>query len=261
MIALIDLDSILYTAVYKIVSISDIRKAINDLGKEKAKQWLLQTVYNEGINRCENQLLKLQNYIQEVFFQEITSYELYITTDTNSFRKKLSPSYKSNRKKNKYVWLLREHYRHNDAFCSNTHEADDLIASRAAELGKGNYIVVSIDKDLKQIGGYYWSYYKIKSKDAYGNFIENDYGSHESEYKQKTIDFIGEKEANSFFWKQVLTGDAGDCIKGLKGIGAKRAEKILSQGTNNFIRVARAYIEKEQKHNFWTAYRLLKLGA
>ena len=260
MIALIDLDSILYTAVYKIVSISDMKEAIKKLGKEKAKQWLLETVYNEGINRCENQLLKMQNYIQEVFFQEISSYELYITTDTNSFRKKLSPTYKSNRKKNKYVWLLREHYRHNGAYCSNTHEADDLIADRALKLGKGNYIVVSIDKDLKQIGGYYWSYYKVKSKDAHGNFIENEYGFHESEYKQKTIEFISNNEADSFFWKQLLTGDAGDCIKGLRGIGAKTAEKILAKGTNNFIRVARSYIEKGQKNNFRTAYKLLKLG-
>lgn len=83
MIALIDLDSKLYSAVYKIVSIRQMREAIETLGKENAKQWLLEEVYNEGLNRLENDLLKTQEYLQSIFF-EISEWELYITTCTKN---------------------------------------------------------------------------------------------------------------------------------------------------------------------------------
>lgn len=261
MIALIDFDSLLYKAVYKVASISEMREAITKFGKESAKQWLKEEVYNEGINRVENQLLQIQNHLSDIFFEEITSYELYITTCANSFRKQLSNEYKSNRKRNDYVWLLREHYRYNDAFCSDTHEADDLIADRSKELGLGNYIIISIDKDLKQIGGYYWSYYKIKSKDSFGNYIENEHGNYETEYKQKSVEFISEEKADRLFWLQMLTGDTSDNIKGLKRVGEKTAIKILTDNYSNFISVAREYIKRNQKSDFWVNYKLLKLGS
>jgi len=162
MTALIDLDSLLYKAVYKIVTISEMREALSKFGKEGARQWMMEEVYNEGINRCENELLKTQEYLQSIFFEEITSFELFITTCTKSFRKSLRSDYKANRKRNDYVWMLRDHYMINGAHHSDTHEADDLIADRAKELGIYDCIIVSMDKDLKQIGGYYWSYYKIR---------------------------------------------------------------------------------------------------
>jgi len=259
MIALIDFDSILYESVYKIVSISQMREAITKHGKEGAKQWILEEVYNEGINRAENQLLKMQNYLNDIFFEDITAYELFITTCENSFRKSISTSYKSNRKRNKYVWLLREHYRYNGGLNHRELEADDLIASRAKEIGIGKYIIVSIDKDLKQIGGYFWSYYKIKSRDMQGNLIPNEFGFYEREYKQKEVVFISAKEAEFLFWKQMLMGDASDNIKGLHRVGEKTAEKILKDFTNPFIRVAREYIKREQKQDFKINYQLLKL--
>ena len=60
MIGLIDLDSLLYTAVYRVVSISQMRDALKKYGKAGARQWLYEEVYNEGINRCENQMLQIQ---------------------------------------------------------------------------------------------------------------------------------------------------------------------------------------------------------
>ena len=261
MICLIDFDSLLYTAVYRIVSFKQLREALEKYGKEGARQWMLEEVYNEGINRAENQLLHMQNYLKEIFFEDIESYELYITTCTKSFRKELGHEYKANRKPNKYVWLLREHYRNNGALNSDVYEADDLIADRAKELGKGNFIVVSIDKDLKQIPGYYWSYYKVKSKDHEGNLIINEYGFAESEYRQKTVTYITPKESRDMFWKQVLQGDPGDNIKGLHRVGPKTAEKIIAVDKNPFIRTAREYITRNQKNDFWFTYHLIKLGS
>lgn len=260
MTALIDLDSILYKAVYRVVSVHQMREALTELkDKEKARQWLREEVYNEGINRCENEILKMLNYLGEIFPFEISSNELFITTCEKSFRKNLSKTYKSNRKKNDYVWMLREHYRFNGAKFSSTLEADDLISIRAKELGIGNYVILSMDKDLKQIGGYFWSYYSQKSKDFYGNEIVNEYGFSEIEYKQKEVEFIDKETADKLFWAQMLMGDSSDNIQGLKGIGVKTAEKILKDAKNNFISVARQYLTKSTKKEFRTNYKLLKL--
>lgn len=260
MTALIDLDSILYKAVYKIVSYKQLKEALKKFGKDGARQWMMEEVYNEGINRCENELLKIQNHLQSIFFEDITVFELFITTCENSFRKELDSTYKANRKRNPYVWLLREHYRHNNTFNSDTHEADDLIATRAKEIGIGKYIIVSIDKDLKQIGGYFWSYYKQREKDSYGNYIINELGFYESSYKQKLVEFITEKEANKLFWTQMLMGDSTDNIKALHRVGLKTAEKIINKATVLWFAVAREYIKRNQKEDFYTTYKLLKLG-
>ena len=260
MIALIDLDFALYTSVHKIVSISEMRNAIALHGKEGAKQWLLSEVYDKGINRVEERILEIREHLEDVVFAEITEVELYITTNKNCFRKKLSPSYKAKRKRNNYVWLLRSHYMINDAKYSDTLEADDLVAIRARELGVKNCIVVSPDKDLKTIGGFYWSYYKQKSKDPFGDKIINEFGYAETEFKQKDPIFISEKEASFLFWKQMLMGDTSDNIKGLHRIGEKTAQKILKDKQNLFIATARKYIEKDQKKDFWINYKLLKLG-
>lgn len=260
MVGLIDLDSLLYTAVYRIVSFKQIREALAKYGKEGARQWLYEEVYNEGINRCENQMLQIQNHLENIFFDEIKSFEVFITTCTNSFRKEIYPEYKAQRKRNNYVWLLREHYRNNGAHHSDILEADDLMAERAKELGIGNFITISIDKDLKQLGGYYWSYYKTRSKDMQGNFIENEYGDFEKEYKQKTVDFISKDMADLLFWEQMLMGDASDNIKGINGIGPVKASKLLSEANNRFICVAREYLKRDQKNDFWMTFKLLKLG-
>lgn len=260
MVALIDLDSILYKAVYRVVSIREMRTTLElNENKDMAKQWLKEEVYNEGINRCENEILKILNYVDELLPFPISSNELFITTCEKSFRKNLCKTYKSNRKRNDYVWLLREHYRHNGAKCSNTLEADDLISIRAKELGVGNYIIISPDKDLKQIGGHFWSYYSIKSYDFCDEPILNEFGVHVSEYKQKEVEFIDEETAQTLFWKQMLMGDASDNISGLRGIGEKTAEKILAKSKNKFITTARQYLTKSTKKEFRTNYKLLKL--
>jgi 5'-3' exonuclease len=280
MTGLIDLDSILYLSVYKVVSFSQIREAYNQLeSKEQVRQWLMEQVYSEAINRCENELLKMQNHLSEIFFEEITSWELYITTCTKSFRKDISTKYKAKRKRNNYVWMIREHYKFNGAFFSETHEADDLIARRAVELGRDKCMVISIDKDLKQIGGWLWNYTKTYEVDGYGDRIVNEFGFYSRIFKNNEVEWITQKEANYFFWCQMLGGDSGDGITGIEAInqekkleikkdygilvhcrvGVKTAEKILYSSTNNFITVARQYILRDQKQGFKDNYKLLKL--
>lgn len=259
MILLLDFDSILYHSVYKIVSIEQMKDAIRNYGKIAAKQWLLETVYNEGVERCEKEIESIKLHLSNIFFEDITEVELFITTCRNSHRKKLAPSYKSNRKANKYVWLLREHFSNNGAFGHDTREADDLIAERAKEIGLGNYLVCSIDKDLKQIGGHYWSYYRQKVKDENGNEVINDFGFPQREFKQEFVEFITKEEAERMFWIQMLMGDAGDGVAGLKRVGPKTAEKILNGAKILWRTVAREYISRGVKDEFKINYTLLKL--
>ena len=263
MILLIDFDSILYQCTYKIVSFSQMRDAIEKYDKDGAKEWLLSEVINEGTNRCENRLLQIQNYLSEImpFGQEITGIELFITSCSKSFRKELEPSYKANRKRNKYVDYIRQDYIMNGFVKhSETLEADDLISIRANEIGIGKCVVVSMDKDLKQIGGYYWSYYQQKWKNHLGEFEQDpETGIYIKEYKQKEIELISERKANYLLWKQMLTGDTSDNIKGLYRIGEVKAKKILENTKCYWVRVAREYIARNQKKEFKINYQLLKL--
>lgn len=259
MVALIDFDSIIYNSVYKVVSFSEIRNYLTIFSKEEARMCLNKDVYERSIERCENQIENIQNYLSQIFLDEITSTELFITTCSKSFRKELSKDYKLKRKKNKYVWMIREHYKFNDAFFSETLEADDLISIRANELGKDNCIVVSIDKDLKQIGGWYWSYYRSKIKDENNEFVLDENENIQTEYKQKEVLWIDEKQADLFLYTQMLTGDPGDGIKGLTRVGIKTAEKILADSDNLWIKTAREYIKRNQKEDFYINYQLLKL--
>lgn len=260
MIGLIDFDSVLYRAVYRIVSFSQMREAIELYGKEEAKNWLLQEVYNEGLNRAENMLLTMQTDLQLMFDKEVLSWELYITTCSKSFRKALTTDYKKKRKKNSYVWLLREHYKMNGALNSETLEADDLMADRSVELGLGNSIILSIDKDLKTVSGYYWSYYRIRSRDINKDYIINEFGNYETEYKQKEVMFISEDDAQLNLYTQMIKGDTADNISGIKGIGAVGAKKILETAKNKFIATAREYIKRDLKDEFRINLKLLKLG-
>jgi len=295
MVGLIDFDSILYKSVYRVVSYSQIKTALIKYGKEDAKLWLNQTVLEESINRTENIMLEIQEYLQSIFDKEITCWETYITTCSKNFRKKISKDYKKNRKKNNYVWMIRNYYMNNGSFYSNTLEADDLIADRVEELGRENCVIISIDKDMKTVGGYYWSYMKGKLKDENGKYLvvnpetgeiidlsqdnyklvrdENkNYNVYCSEeivaenvvfqkgYLHNKVQFITKEEAELNFYSQMLIGDTSDNIKGIEGIGMVRAKRLLESSKNLFISTAREYIKRGLKKQFITNRELLKIG-
>ena len=93
---------------------------------------------------------------------------------------------------------------------SSQYEADDAISWFGWDCyTKGESCVIAgVDKDLNQIPGNHY-----------------DYGNGRSYH-------VGEEAANRFFFQQLLTGDTADNIPGIKGIGVKRANTILSKGAN-----------------------------
>jgi len=134
-------------------------------------------------------------------------FEVYLTSDS-LFRDDISPLYKKSREgiarpenlKGSKEWLEKTH----NAMTIPGYEADDLLAMQATDLGPTDCVIVSLDKDLKQIRGEHYDF----SKDTY-----------------VTID---EHEARQNFWTQALVGDSTDDIPGIAGVGPVTAKKILS---------------------------------
>jgi DNA polymerase I len=136
----------------------------------------------------------------------VSSTELYLTSqDHSNFRYQVDPNYKSNRvvPKPKHYLDLREHLISNySANVVTGIEADDAIG--IAQSTDRTTVIVSIDKDLNQIDGLHY------------NFVKRE------QYE------VTPEEGLRFFYSQVLTGDVADGVKGIKGIGKVKCERILS---------------------------------
>lgn len=85
-------------------------------------------------------------------------------------------------------------------------EADDLMGIAKASL---KAVCVTIDKDLRQVPGYYW-------------VPPLDPDSPETEVGYTPVD-----EADLFFHRQWITGDSTDNIPGIWKMGPKKAEALL----------------------------------
>lgn len=125
------------------------------------------------------------------------------------FRYDVLPSYKSNRKDVRKPILLRglkEHLTSKwGAKIKPKLEADDVLGIWATWSGiKGKKVIVTIDKDLKQIPGYLFN------------------PMHDEAAVRVT-----DHEADYWHMRQTLTGDTTDGYKGCPGIGPKKADAIL----------------------------------
>lgn len=140
---------------------------------------------------------------------EFDDYEIYLTsTDKSNFRYELDPEYKANRQgapKPRHYNYIRQYIEetYQTSVCYGA-EADDALASEVERLGMDNAIICTIDKDLDQVPGLHYNW-----------------------NKQITYS-VSEEEGIKYFYTQVLIGDPTDNIKGLYGIGPKKADKILA---------------------------------
>tara|TARA_B110000858_G_scaffold183357_1_gene223593 strand:+ start:305 stop:1018 length:714 start_codon:yes stop_codon:yes gene_type:complete len=160
---------------------------------------------------AEEKVEILLDFVLEETLDFVTpdQFEVYLT-GPNNFRFEVAKSYpyKGNRKateKPKHLRHVRDYLVNKfDAIVSEGEEADDLIAIEATRLGPTT-IVASIDKDMLQIPCRHF------------NFNKKEWST------------VSEWEGNKFFYTQILTGDAADNIKGLKGIGPVKATKLLAE--------------------------------
>jgi len=94
---------------------------------------------------------------------------------------------------------------------SSQREADDAVSIIARDYyvcsgASDKYIIAGVDKDLLQIPGDHYNYVK------------------------DTIRYQASWEADRWFFYQLLMGDVADNIPGIKGVGPKKADKILAKG-------------------------------
>ena len=162
-----------------------------------------------------------------------------------NYRMRVDPNYKGHRKslepeiKAAVLYGLQHMIDEYGAIPAHDMEADDLVSIWAYEMMAAGQepTIVAIDKDLLQIPG--WHY----------NFVKKDPPRH-----------ITRDEANRLLMMQCLTGDTADNIKGLKGVGPKKAEKILEDVPmeRRWDKVKAAYREHKAS-NLANDYILLKM--
>lgn len=180
--------------------------------------WTLHSFADEVYQYAENMI---SNLVQEAG----CSKALVLLTAGNVFRKELDPEYKANRiGKRKPVCLPQVRQMMVDNMKTKSTdglEADDLIGIFATK-SPNDYIIWSPDKDLRQIAGKHL---------IDGEVIE-----------------ISQEEADRSFYMQVLTGDAADNYKGIKGVGPVKAERILDEdnGLSPWRKIVAAYEKAEQ---------------
>ena len=140
---------------------------------------------------------------------DVQEYKVFLSGGDN-FRKLIYPEYKANRKDVRIPEYLGE--------CQNFliknwnaemvvgYEADDAIGMNH---DKEKTIIVSIDKDFKQLPGTHY------------NFVKD------------LIEDVDDDEADFNFWRQMLMGDRADNIRGVAGIGEVKSERLLRPLTPN----------------------------
>jgi DNA polymerase-1 len=87
-------------------------------------------------------------------------------------------------------------------------EADDIMGIAQTNGKNGNTVIVSVDKDMRQIPGW-----------------------HLNPHKEDFPVLVSWAQGERLFHLQWLMGDATDGYGGIKGVGIKTAEKILNNST------------------------------
>lgn len=150
----------------------------------------------------------LQHLLENLY---CTDYLMAVKGDGN-YRYQLYKEYKMNRhadpkKRNEFVPILRDLAVQTGLAVESTgREADDMLriwANEARAVGQ-DYIICSIDKDLKCIPGKHWLM-----------------------HKEMKIE-VSEEAACRHYYEQLLKGDPTDNIPGVAGIGEVKAAKALA---------------------------------
>lgn len=179
-------------------------------------------------------ILRLDELMYRVLSDVQTEeYKLFLSGGEN-FRKTLYPEYKANRKQPapRMLGECQEFlFKEWEAIMTHGYEVDDAIGMNHHP---ETTIVVSIDKDLKQLPGEHY------------NFVKYEF------------EIVDEETAERNFWTQMLVGDASDNIKGIDGIGPVKAKRILDgkDVTQMYDTVKEIYNDDEQ---FLLNFRLLRI--
>ncbi len=194
----------------------------------------------ESLACTDSLVLNICNYLKDDSYYMFLSFKPY-------FRNEIYPEYKAQRITNptklKYIKEIKEYLINKyDAKVFPPFEADDIVAYTKKQYPYA--IVCSTDKDvLNTIPGSWFNYKKFQR-----GYTTNEY-------------------AINFLYQQTLMGDVADNIPGLKGIGEKKAFKLL-EGLTDRDRLIEATLNAFKSHykddkvaikQFELMYSLVKL--
>ena len=173
---------------------------------------IAQSQFSEVLRVFHNELHKVTKAMMD------DDFILYFSS-TENFRKKIYPDYKGHRMKRKPLG-----YKRLVNYCRENHnfklieglEADDTIGIEATRHANPNNIIVSPDKDMRQIPSVLWN-------------LTDD------------VVEITEEEGDRWHLVQSLSGDPTDGYSGCPGIGVKRATELLDKNENQWEAVCKAY--------------------
>ena len=174
-----------------------------------------QSQFSDVLRVFENELGKVTKAMMN------DDFVLYFSS-TNNFRKKIFPDYKGHRMKRKPLGYRRliNHCKENYKFCIlPTLEADDAIGIDATRFANPENIVVSPDKDMKQIPSNLWN-------------LSDD------------VVEITVEDGDRWHLIQTLSGDPTDGYSGCPGIGVKRATELLDKNENKCEAVCKAFRDR-----------------
>jgi 5'-3' exonuclease len=177
----------------------------------------LQFTDEQNAAYLENAWIRAQEIVNDLKQLCFTDTAKMAVKGNGCFRMDIYPEYKAHRnpdvkKKQEmnFVPLLRQRMvDHGLAVAAHGMEADDYLriwAEEARAAGE-DYVICSIDKDLRCIPG-----------------------THYLMHKNERI-FMSEADSMRFYYEQLLIGDATDNVKGCIGIGPVRAKKYLADCT------------------------------
>jgi len=174
-----------------------------------------QSQFSDVLRVFENELNKVTKAMMN------DDFILYFSS-TKNFRKKIFPDYKGHRNKRKPLGYRRlinhckEHYK----YCIRPDlEADDAIGIDATKFSDPANIVVSPDKDMKQIPSNLWN-------------LTDD------------VMEITVEDGDRWHLVQTLSGDPTDGYSGCPGIGVKRATELLDKNENQWEAVTKAFRDR-----------------
>ncbi len=185
--------------------------SLNSQGQRVPLEWTKEEDRQYLEESWENLQQDLTNLVSKIYCDDY----LMAVKGSQNFRNFLYPEYKLNRhadpnKQNHFVPVLRQLAVAQDlAVPSDGREADDLMRIWAEEciaIGQ-DYIICSIDKDLRCIPG-----------------------RHYLMHKEELIE-ISQEEAIRHYYEQLLKGDPTDNIPGVPRVGVVKAKKILESAT------------------------------
>ena len=176
---------------------------------------IAQSQFSEVLKVFHNELNKVTNAMME------DNFILYFSS-TKNFRKKIYPDYKGHRMKRKPLG-----YKRLVNYCRENHnfklieglEADDTIGIEATRFADPSNIIVSPDKDMRQIPSTLWN-------------LTDD------------VTEITKEDGDKWHLIQSLSGDPTDGYSGCPGIGVKRATELLDKNENKWEAVCKAYRDR-----------------